>query len=101
MNQKVTNKYLSGTAIIAVPQEEIETILKHNFHCFKDVAKPREETHVFMHRFFEYLKKKKQITRSSKICLIIPTFPKCLSSTSSNGVKFICAIFFLFMCEDK
>ena len=71
MNQKVTNKYLSGTAIIAVPQEEIETILKHNFHCFKDVAKPREETHVFMHRFFEYLKKKKQITRSSKICLII------------------------------
>lgn len=71
MNQKVTNKYLSGTAIIAVPQEEIETILKHNFHCFKDAAKPREETHVFMHRFFEYLKKKKQITRSSKICLII------------------------------
>lgn len=59
MNQKVTNKYLSGTAIIAVPQEEIETILKHNFHCFKDAAKPREETHVFMHRFFEYLKKKK------------------------------------------
>ena len=53
MNQKVTNKYLSGTAIIAVPQEEIETILKHNFHCFKDAAKPREETHVFMHRFFE------------------------------------------------
>ena len=46
MNQKVTNKYLSGTAIIAVPQEEIETILKHNFHCFKDAAKPREETHV-------------------------------------------------------
>lgn len=71
MNQKVTNKYLSGTAIKAVPQEEIETILKHNFHCFKDAAKPREETHVFMHRFFEYLKKKKQITRSSKICLII------------------------------
>ena len=71
MNQKVRNKYLSGTAIIAVPQEEIETILKHNFHCFKDAAKPREETHVFMHRFFEYLKKKKQITRSSKICLII------------------------------
>lgn len=46
MNQKVTNKYLSGTAIIAVPQEEIETILKHNFHCFKDAAKPREK-HMF------------------------------------------------------
>ena len=53
MNQKVTNKYLSGTAIIAVPQEKNETILKHIFRCFKDAAKPREETHVFMHRFFE------------------------------------------------
>lgn len=71
MNQKVINKYFSGTAIIAVPQEKIETIHKHHFRCFKDVTKPREETHVFMHRFFEYLKKKKQITRSSKICLII------------------------------
>ena len=71
MNQKVTNKYLSGTAIIAVPQNKIETILKHNFRCFKDVAKPTEETHVFMHRFFEYLKKKRRITRSSKICLFI------------------------------
>ena len=71
MNQKVTNKYLYGTAIIAVPQEKIERIRKHNFRCFKDVAKPTEETHTFMHRFFEYLKKKKRITRSSKICLII------------------------------
>ena len=42
MNQKVTSKYLSGTAIIAVPQEKNETILR----CFKDAAKPREETHV-------------------------------------------------------
>ncbi len=46
MNQKVTSKYLSGTAIIAVPQEKNETILKHIFRCFKDAAKPREETHV-------------------------------------------------------
>lgn len=71
MDQNVTYKYLTGTAIIAVPQEKVEKILKHNFRCFKDVAAPTEETHVFMHRFFEYLKKKKRITRSSKICLII------------------------------
>lgn len=47
MNQKVTNKYLSGTAIIAVPQEEIETILKHNFLVSKMPQNP-EKKHMFL-----------------------------------------------------
>ena len=70
MSQEVVNKYLFGTAIIAVPNEKVEGIINNKHRCVIGYAQLTEDTHVFMHRFFEVLKKK-QITHSSRICLII------------------------------